>query len=75
MLFRSGPRLRKTLDYLIDEHISLAELARRCQLSRQGMSLRYAMDDCKLSDMEKMAEAAGYEFRWDWVKKETPPQE
>jgi len=35
------------------------------------MSLRFINDDCKLSDMEKMAEALGYEFAWTLTKKKT----
>ncbi len=69
---KKGFRLRPVFDYLMDENVSLAELARRVGISRQSMSTRFAVDDCKVSDMEKMAEAMGYEFVWSFRKK---PQE
>jgi len=67
---KHGKRLTPVLKYLIDESISLSELARRCGLTRQAMSLRIAKDDCRLSDLEQMAEAAGYTLEWSWKKKE-----
>lgn len=67
---KKGFRLRPVFDYLMDENVSLAELARRVGISRQSMSTRFAVDDCKVSDMEKMASALGYEFEWTFKKKE-----
>ena len=54
----------------MDENVSLSELGRRIGISRQSMSTRFAVDDCKVSDMEKMADALGYEFIWSFRKKE-----
>ena len=67
---KKGYRLRPVFDYLMDENVSLSELGRRVGISRQSMSTRFAVDDCKVSDMEKMAEALGYEFQWTFKKKE-----
>ena len=66
---KKGSRLRPVFNYLMDENVSLSELGRRIGLSRQSMSTRFAVDDCKVSDMEKMAEALGYEFIWTFSKK------
>ena len=66
---KKGYRLRPVFDYLMDENVSLSELGRRVGISRQSMSTRFAVDDCKMSDMEKMAEALGYEFVWSFKKK------
>lgn len=66
---KKGYRLRPVFDYLMDENVSLSELGRRVGISRQSMSTRFATDDCKVSDMEKMAEALGYEFVWSFKKK------
>ena len=63
-------RLRKLRLFLRNNEISMAELAKRCNLSRQCISLRFSLDDCKLSDMEQMAEALGYEFTWSLKRKE-----
>lgn len=66
---KKGSRLRPVFNYLMDENVSLSELGRRIGLSRQSMSTRFAVDDCKVSDMEKMADALGYEFVWSFRKK------
>ena len=66
---KKGRRLRPVFNYLMDENVSLSELGRRIGLSRQSMSTRFAVDDCKVSDMEKMADALGYEFVWSFRKK------
>lgn len=67
---KKGSRLRPVFNYLMDENVSLSELGRRVGISRQSMSTRFAVDDCKVSDMEKMAEAIGYEFVWSFKKKD-----
>ena len=67
---KKGARLRPVFDYLMDENVSLSELGRRVGISRQSMSTRFAVDDCKVSDMEKMADALGYDFVWSFKKRE-----
>ena len=56
---------------LFEENVSYAELAQHCKCTKQNMSMRFINDDCKLSDMEKMAEALGYEFSWTFTKKKS----
>lgn len=65
----SKKRLQPVRRILFEENISYAQLAQACKCSKQNMSLRFINDDCKLSDMEKMAEALGYEFSWKLIKK------
>ena len=65
----SKKRLQQVRRVLFEENVSYAQLAQACKCSKQNMSLRVINDDCKLSDMEKMAEALGYEFSWKLTKK------
>ena len=46
----------------------MAELSRRREkkLSRHGVAYRVRVGDCLISDMEDMAQVAGYEFIWSW---------
>lgn len=67
----SKKRLQPVRRILFEENISYAQLAQACKCSKQNMSLRFINDDCKLSDMEKMAEAIGYEFLWKLTKKKS----
>lgn len=62
-------RLHPVKRALFEENVSFAQLAQACKCSKQNMSLRFINDDCKLSDMEKMAEAIGYDFSWTFTKK------
>lgn len=65
----SKKRLQPVRRVLFEENVSYAQLAQACKCSKQNMSLRFINDDCKLSDMEKMAEAIGYDFSWTFTKK------
>ena len=67
----SKKRLQPVRRVLFEENVSYAQLAQACKCSKQNMSLRFINDDCKLSDMEKMAEALAYEFTWKLTKKKT----
>ena len=67
----SKKRLYPIRQVLTKEDVSYAQLAQACKCSKQNMSLRFINDDCKLSDMEKMAEALGYEFSWKLTKKKS----
>ena len=67
----SKKRLHPVRRVLFEENVSYAQLAQACKCSKQNMSLRFINDDCKLSDMEKMAEALGYEFSWKLTKKKS----
>ena len=48
---------------MVDENLSISELARRCGMAKQSMSTRFAVDDCRISDLEKMADALGFDAR------------
>lgn len=65
---KRGQRLSPVLLYLFQEGISIANLADRLGLSRQGISTRFVRDNCSMKDMEEMAAAAGYKFVWHWEK-------
>ena len=67
---KRGKRLAPVLMYLFQEGISIANLADRLGLSRQGISTRFVRDNCSMKDMEEMAAAAGYKFVWSWEKVE-----
>lgn len=66
---KKGWRLRPVFDILIDENISISELARRCGMAKQSMSARFCVDDCRLSEFEKMVDALGYELKMEIKKK------
>lgn len=66
---KRGERLKPLLVKLIEENITVQQLADKCEISRQGMNSRLAKDDCKLSDMELMADKLGYKFTWRLEKK------
>ena len=61
-------RLDPIKRYLFEKGISMAELSRRCEkkLSRHGVAYRVRVGDCLISDMEDMAQAAGFKFVWHW---------
>lgn len=67
---KRGKRLAPVLMYLFQEGISIANLADRLGLSRQGISTRFVRDNCSMKDMEEMATAAGFKFVWSWEKVE-----
>lgn len=67
----SKKRLHPVRRVLFEENVSYAQLAQACKCCKQNISLRFINDDCKLSDMEKMAEALGYEFSWKLTKKKS----
>ena len=60
---KKGWRLRPVFDILI------SELARRCGMAKQSMSARFCVDDCRLSEFEKMVDALGYELKMEIKKK------
>ena len=61
-------RLDSIKRYLFEKGMSMAELSRRCEkkLSRHGVAYRVRVGDCLISDMEDMAQAAGFKFVWHW---------
>ena len=61
---KKGLRLRPLFDKLVDQNMSISELARRGGIAKQSMSTRFAVDDCRVSDLEQMAEAVGCKLVW-----------
>ena len=59
-------RLKPILGYLFDKNLSIPDLAKRVNMSRAGMVYRLREGVCMMSDMEAMADAAGYKFVWSW---------
>ena len=59
-------RLKPVLRYLFDKNISIPDLANRVGMSRAGMVYRLREGVCMMSDLEKMADAAGYKLVWSW---------
>ena len=58
--------LRPVLGYLFEKNISVPDLARRCGISGGGLAFRIREGVCMMSQMEQMADAAGYKFVWSW---------
>ena len=67
---QTGPRLSGISKYLAELGITGAQLAAMCNVDRHIMRRWFQSDDCKMSEMEKMAKAAGYKFEWRWVKED-----
>ncbi len=62
-------RMAPVLEYLKKAEMPISVAAEKMGVTRQCLNQRINMDDCSLSFMEKLAEAAGYEFVWTWKKK------
>ncbi|MDO5446124.1 MAG: winged helix-turn-helix domain-containing protein [Eubacteriales bacterium] len=62
-------RMAPVLEYLQKAGMPISEVAEKCGLTRQCINQRINLDDCNLSFMEQIADAAGYEFVWSWKKK------
>lgn len=58
--------LKPVLDYLALKNISLPDLGAKLGLSGSAIGYRIRQGVCMMSQMEAMAEAAGYKFVWDW---------
>ncbi len=58
--------LRPVLGYLFEKNISVPDLAKKCGISGGGMAFRIREGVCMMSQMEQMADAAGYKFVWSW---------
>ena len=62
-------RMAPVLEYLQKAGMPISDIAKKCGLTRQCINQRINLDDCNLSFMEQIADAAGYEFVWSWKKK------
>ncbi len=58
--------LKPVMDYLALKNISLPDLGKKLGLSGSAIGYRIRNGVCMMSQMEEMADAAGYKFVWDW---------
>ena len=61
-------RMRHALSILLDEDVSIAELAERMQMSRSTVNRWFQVDDIRLSSLEEMGKVLGYHVEWKFVK-------
>lgn len=61
-------RMRPALNTLLDESVSIAELAEKMGMSRSSLNRWFTQDDARLSGLEEMGEALGYRLEWRFVK-------
>lgn len=63
-----GKRMRPAIDVLLDESISIAELAEKLGMSRSSLNRWFQLDDAKLSGLEEIGKVLGYHVEWKFVK-------
>lgn len=63
-----GDRMRPALDLLLDEKITIAELAEKMDMNRASVNRWFQIDDTKLSSLEEMGKVLGYHVEWKFVK-------
>ena len=61
-------RLRPVVDMMLARNVSYSELSRRVGIKKQTMDTRFKKDDCKMSALEKMAEALNCDLVWTFEK-------
>lgn len=61
-------RMRPALDALLNESVSIAELAERMGMSRSSLNRWFQIDDARLSGLEEIGKALGYHIEWKFVK-------
>jgi len=59
-----GDRLKPYREELSNQNMTVTEFANRLGVSRQTINFRWNVDDCSLSDAEKMASVLGCKFVW-----------
>jgi len=66
---KTGRRLRPVVIAMMDENVSISDLADRLGLSRQSVNRWFQVDDIRFTSLEEMVDALGYELEWRLVKK------
>lgn len=61
-------RMRPAVNLLIDENISIADLAEKMGMSRSSLNRWFQIDDTRLSGLEEIGNALGYHVEWKFVK-------
>lgn len=56
---------------LIDEEITQGELADKIETTQQNLSKKFKNNSFYVRDLEKIAEALGYELKIEFIKKES----
>lgn len=58
---------------MMDENVSVADLADRLGLSRQSVNRWFQVDDVRFTNLEDMVDALGYDLEWDLIKRKAAP--
>lgn len=61
-------RMRPALEVLLDEGVSIADLAEKIGMSRSSLNRWFQIDDAKISGLEEIGNALGYHVEWKFVK-------
>ena len=70
-LARKGvKRMRPIIDALLDENVSISQLSEEIGISRQSINRWFNVDDAKLSQVEELGRAMGYEVELKLTKKD-----
>lgn len=54
---------------MIDEDITLTSLAEKLNVTQQNMSAKFKKNDFRISELNSIAEAIGYEVNISFIKK------
>ena len=69
-IFSDNEQLKKEFKKIvIDENLTMQEVAKRCNLSPQILQNRFSNSRVALTDLKKFLDAIGYELQIDFVKK------
>ena len=66
---KTGRRLRPVMIAMMDENVSIADLAERLGLSRQSVNRWFQVDDLRFTSLEDIGDAMGYDLEWQLVKR------
>ena len=66
---KAGRRLRPVIIAMMDENVSISDLADKLGLSRQSVNRWFQVDDIRFTSLEEMVDALGYELEWRLVRK------
>lgn len=69
-IFSDNEQLKKEFKKIvIDENLTMQEVAKRCDLSPQILQNRFSNSRVALTDLKKFLDSIGYELQIDFVKK------
>ena len=67
---KTGRRLRPVMIAMMDENVSVADLAGKLGLSRQSVNRWFQVDDMRFTNLEDVVDALGYDLEWQLVKRD-----